>query len=88
MSEVSKVLKNIMDAVGDIDISVSEDEYASWKLYFDGLSEHDKVFNLLGALSQYLISGSSASAAVLMVAMICTERWCKEKDQEEFLNEM
>lgn len=85
----SSLLKQILEQLPNgYDFSVSDDEYTKWKDYFEDKSEHEKVSNLLNVLSQFLTSGCSASASVLANAIICTTRWCDEKEQHEFLNNM
>lgn len=68
------------------DIDVTDEEYQKWKEYYDDLSESDKVANLLGVMSEYLLSNSNASASVLAVAVICTNRWVQEQNQKEFVS--
>lgn len=84
MSEYSNVLKAIIADLGEDCANVSEEEYQLWKMNYENLPEHDKVFNLLGAMSQYLTCASKASASILATAVVCTERWCNEKDLENF----
>lgn len=76
-------LDKILEALGD-DFDVSDEEYKAWKTCYENLPDHEKVFSLLGALSQYLLSGCRASAAILGTAMICTSRWTEEKSMEDF----
>ena len=83
---LQKILSDI--ATEPESFNVSDDDYNSWKENFESLSEHEKVFQLLGVLSQYLLGGGRAGASVLATAVICTNRWCQEKDNEAFLNGM
>lgn len=84
MDNINSVLKQIMKDLPESDTTVSDEDYEKWKLYFDSLEEHEKVFNLLGVLSQYLLDGGRAAAYILASAIICTSRWCDEKDLEDF----
>ncbi len=84
LNEHSKVLKKILSELEDDNIEVSEEEYQAWKVNFEQLAEHEKVFKLIGVLSQYLLGGGRAGAAILASAVICTSRWCNEKDMEDF----
>lgn len=81
--EHTKVLKKILSDIED-NITVSDSDYESWKVNFERLNEHEKVFQLLGVMSQYLLSGCRASASVFATAVICIDRWCDEKDLEDF----
>lgn len=83
LNEQSKLLKKICSELDD-DIDVSEEDYQKWKINFEQLPEHEKVFRLLGVLSQYLLGGGRAGASILASAIICTTRWCDEKDEEDF----
>lgn len=83
MNEHSAVLKKIVAEL-DEEITVSDTEYESWKKDFEQLPEYDKVFNMIGVISQYLLGGGKASASILASAIICTSRWCDEKSLEEF----
>lgn len=76
-------LDKIVEALGD-DFDVSEEEYTHWKANYENLPEHEKVFSLLVALSQYFLSGCRASAAILGTAVVCTHRWTEEKSMEDF----
>lgn len=76
-------LDRIMDSLDD-DFEVTEEEYAAWKVWYENLKDHEKVFHLLGALSQFLLSGCRASSVVLATAVICTSRWQNEKEMEDF----
>lgn len=86
----SKLLQKILSEMEDgfESFTVSDEEYQAWKIHFEQKSEHDKVFNLLGVLSQYLLGGGRAGASVLASAVICTSRWCNEKDNEEWLKSL
>lgn len=67
------------------DPSIPEDQYQVWKDRYESQTEAEKVFDLLGAISQYLLSPSShASCSVLAMALVCTHRWTNEKMDEEF----
>lgn len=81
--ELNSVLKALLNDV-PADIEVPEEDYQKWKADYEHLPEHEKVFNLLGVLSQYLTSGGRTAASMLAVAIICTDRWCNEKDLEDF----
>lgn len=83
MSEHSAVLKKILNDLGS-EIEVSDEEYEFWKKDFEQLSESDKVFNMIGVVSQYLLGGGRASASILASAIICTARWCQEKSIDDF----
>lgn len=85
MNEHNAVLKMIMSELGS-ELAVTEEEYQSWKKDFEQLPEHDKVFNLLGVISQYLLSAgeSKAASSILASAIICTSRWCDEKSLDDF----
>lgn len=83
MSEHSAVLKKILNDL-DGEFNVSEEEYQSWKNDFEQLTDYDKVFNMIGVISQYLLGGGRASATILASAIICTARWCDEKSLEDF----
>lgn len=82
-SEQSAVLKMILNDL-DGEFNVTEEEYQHWKKEFEQLSEHDKMFTLIGVISQYLLGGSRASASIFASAIICTSRWCDEKSLEDF----
>lgn len=82
--EHSKVLNSILSVLNHSDAEVSEADYQSWKQLYETLPEDEKVFRLLVALSQYLLSGCNASAAILASAVICTQRWCEEKSDKDF----
>lgn len=88
MTNESAVLKKILSELPDQDVNISEEEYQAWKVHFESKSEHEKVFNLLGVLSQYLLGGGRAGASILAHAVVCTNRWCTEKDNEEFIRSM
>lgn len=83
MSEHSAVLKKILKEI-DGEFNVTEEEYQHWKKDFEQLTEYDKVFNMIGVISQYLLGGGRASASILASAIICTSRWCDEKSLEDF----
>lgn len=83
MNEYNEVLKKILKDL-DGELNVSEEEYQSWKKDFEQLTESYKVYNMIGVISQYLLGGSKASASILASAIICTSRWCEEKDLEDF----
>lgn len=83
MSEHSSVLKKILKEL-DGEFNVTEEEYQHWKKGFEQLTEYDKVFNMIGVISQYLLGGGRASASILASAIICTSRWCDEKSLEDF----
>lgn len=83
MSEHSAVLKKILKEI-DGEFNVTEEEYQHWKKDFEQLTEYDKVFNMIGVISQYLLGGGRASASILASAIICTSRWCDEKRLEDF----
>ncbi|MDS1552154.1 hypothetical protein QPL51_03760 [Escherichia coli] len=83
MSEHSAVLKKILKDL-DGEFNVTEEEYQNWKKGFEQLTEYDKVFNMIGVISQYLLGGGRASASILASAIICTSRWCDEKSLEDF----
>lgn len=83
MNNHSALLKKICSELDD-DIDVSEEDYQKWKINFEQLQEHEKVFRLVGVLSQYLLGGGRAGASILASAIICTTRWCDEKDEEDF----
>ena len=83
MSEHSAVLKKILKDL-DGEFNVTEEEYQNWKKGFEQLTEYDKVFNMIGVNSQYLLGGGRASASILASAIICTSRWCDEKSLEDF----
>lgn len=90
MKSETKLLQKILAEL-DTDpesFNVTDAEYQAWKSNFEQMEEHEKVFNLLGVLSQYLLGGGRAGASVLASAVICTSRWCNEKDNEAFLNGM
>lgn len=76
------LLEIVTEQIGDV--TVSDDEYEAWKKWYETLSEHDKIFHVVGATSQYLISGCRASAAVFASAIICTNRWIEEKSLDDF----
>ena len=76
-------LELIMNSIGE-DFNVPDDEYEKWKEQYDALPEYEKVQRLLDVLSQYLTSGDSASASILATAVVCTRRWCNEKEWDEF----
>lgn len=82
--EHSKVLNKITEVLGDQYTDVSDEEYAEWKERFELLSEHEKVFQLLCVMSQYLLSGCRASAAIFAGTVVCISRWCDEKEQDDF----
>lgn len=84
LNEQSKLLKKILSEMEDINVEVTDEEYQAWKVNFEQLEEHEKVFRLLGVLSQYLLGGGRAGATILASAVICTHRWCQEKDLENF----
>lgn len=83
MSEHSAVLKQILKEI-DGEFNVTEEEYQHWKKDFEQLNEYDKVFNMIGVISHYLLGGGRASASILASAIICTSRWCDEKSLEDF----
>lgn len=83
MSEHSAVLKKILKEI-DGEFNVTEEEYQHWRKDFEQLTEYDKVFNMIGVISQYLLGGGRASASILASAIICTSRWCDEKSLEDF----
>lgn len=83
MSKNSAVLKKILKEI-DGEFNVTEEEYQHWKKDFEQLTEYDKVFNMIGVISQYLLGGGRASASILASAIICTSRWCDEKSLEDF----
>lgn len=83
MSEHSAVLKKILKEI-DGEFNVTEEEYQHWKKDFEQLTEYDKVLNMIGVISQYLLGGGRASASILASAIICTSRWCDEKSLEDF----
>ncbi len=83
MSEHRAVLKKILNELGD-EFNVTEEEYQCWKKDFELLAEYDKVFNMIGVISQYLLGGGRASASILASAIICTSRWCDEKSLGDF----
>lgn len=88
MSDISKILSSICEHLPDGDLVITDEEYYVWKSRFEDLKEHEKVFEIVGALSQYLTSGCRASASVFASAMTCTARWCNEKDNEDFLDSL
>lgn len=88
MSDISKILSSICENLPDGDLTITDAEYYAWKERFDDLKEHEKVFEIVGSLSQYLTSGCRASASIFASALTCTARWCNEKDNEDFLNNM
>lgn len=77
--KLDKILENLTD------FEVTDEAYADWKVWYEEQPEHEKVFHLLGALSQYLLdTESKATASVLATAIVCTSRWTSEKDLEDF----
>ena len=73
--KLDKILENLTD------FEVTDEAYESWKVWYEEQPEHEKVFHLLGALSQYLLdTESKAAASVLATAVVCTSRWTSEKE--------
>lgn len=83
MNDISPELKAVISKLSE-NFEVTDEEYQNWKVWYETLPEHEKVFRLLGAVSQYLVSPCNASASVLASAIVCSERWCNEKDDEDF----
>lgn len=81
--EISPVLKLIMKDLAD-EFSVSDEEYRRWFIWYDKLPDYEKLERLLGAVSQYLTSPSSGSAAIMASAIVCTHRYIEEKSLEDF----
>lgn len=81
-------IDKIISSIGE-DYKVTDEEYFAWKQWYDQQEDHEKVFHLLGALSQYLTSPDShAAAGVLAMAVVCTERWTSDKSDQQFLEAM
>lgn len=79
----NSALNKILEHLGD-NFDLTDEEYEAWKTNYENLPDHEKVFSLLGALSQYLLSDCRASAAILGTAILCTSRWTEEKSMEDF----
>lgn len=82
--DLSPELRAVLKSVGDDNVSITDADYAQWKEWYETLPEHEKLFRLLGALSQYFTNPCKASSSILMSAIICTSRWCNDKDMEDF----
>lgn len=76
-------LQLILDTL-PVEVEVSDEEYSEWKSHYEVLPEHEKVERLLNVLCQYLTSHDAAAATILASAVMCTRRWCNEKDWEIF----
>ncbi len=79
MINVTKITEMIPE-----DYSVSDSEYFTWKIWYESLPEHEKIFHLLGAVSEFTINPSHSGASIFASALVCTQRWLDEKFDEEF----
>ena len=65
--------------------TISDEEYLKWKSVFSKKSEADKLIDVIGPVSQWLLDPKSAAAASVMVSMmICINRYISELDNGDF----
>ena len=65
--------------------TISDEEYLKWKSVFSKKSEADKLIDVIGPVSQWLLDPKSDAATSVMVSMmICINRYISELDNGDF----
>lgn len=65
--------------------TVSEEEYSKWKSVFSKKSEADKLIDVIGPVSQWLLDPEShAASSVMVTMMMCINKYISELDNGDF----
>ncbi|AHY25395.1 hypothetical protein PS2_149 [Serratia phage PS2] len=76
-------MKNFISEFSDL--KLSDDEYNAWKEKFVQLSESDKLLNVVGPISQWMLCPEShAAGSIVAVVMMCVNRYIEETSLEDF----